>query len=265
MQQDWYQKIITLTLFDNEVVDTTRGPAITRIGHHMQFDVTDRLPITSTRKIFWGKAAIELYLFLNGYDEKVIFNTHGCTWWDKEFDKANTNRLGHRYGRAWRDFNKVDQIIYLQNQLRDNRHCRSAFVTSSVKHHISQQNGDLSESCILLWQVNILHNTLVLSVYQRSADIIMGLPYDIIEYAILAKLLANEFKCTQVVLDYHISNAHIYLNQLDVCTIIKNAIPNKQYPKYKCDATIDDFHYSQIYVEPFKSGKALQLELQLKH
>lgn len=256
---DWYQNILQ-ELINADCVDTSRGKALTKIGKILTFDVTNELPVTTARKIYVGQALIELYCFLKGYNTKAQFNAHKLTWWDKEFTKAQTNTLGNRYGAAWNDFGNVNQIKHAINLLKVNKNTRSAIVYSQSK---AKYNDELSIPCITHWQVNILHDCLYLSVYQRSADVLIGLPYDVIEYSVLAKLLQNQFKCTKAILSYHLSNYHLYLDYYSQANTLIAANTYK-HPQYKTDNIIDTYNYSQVHIESYKTNGALQLDLKLK-
>lgn len=259
---DWYQSLLHELIYSAAgTQSTTRGTTLTLIGKNLQFDVTDHLPIITTRRIKYPLAFCELYCFLNAFSTKEQFNSNYVKFWDKEFASAGIDDLGeYRYGKAWKCWQGVNQIQQAISLLKNNKHTRSAFILSQIKPIYSDC---LSLPCITSMYINIINNTLYLTVIQRSADVFAGLPYDIVEYSVLAKLFANELNVQNVILDYHLVNCHLYLDHYQQAKKILKLAPY-HYPFYVCNDKINDFHYSHTKVNEFQCHPEIKITLNSK-
>jgi thymidylate synthase len=189
-------------------------------GEHISFDLTDGFPIVSLRKINYKAAFAEAAGFIRGVTSKKAFSALGCNYWNTTGDSDD---LGPIYGYQWRNWGG-DQLAKLVQELMYNPFSR--------RHILSTWNVDDLDSmalppCHIIAQFNVQQDKnqtprLDCLVYMRSVDIMLGLPYDIIVYALLTHLLAKECQYTVGMLRFTFGNAHIYDNHtMDAIKLIK--------------------------------------------
>jgi len=219
--KDWHQQLLA-DLTRSPLVLTRVGFAFTSIGHLLKFNLTDNFPATAAKKLFFGQVKRELYCFLKGQTSKADLHAAGVTIWDDDMKRAGVEDIGKIYGYQWRKWpiriNQMnehpfnfDQLRWAINELKaTNGTSRRAVVSTWNCGHISLA---VLPPCHVLFQFNIIGNTLYTDVYQRSADAFLGLPFDVASYAIISRLVLNELSELKVfneVLNYHIANLHLY-------------------------------------------------------
>ncbi len=183
-------------------------------GEQLRFDLRAGFPAVTTKKLFFKGVAVELLWFLRGDTDLSFLHAHGVTIWDEWADAAG--RLGPVYGAQWRawptpDGRTVDQLTGLVAELRAN--------PDSRRHIISAWNvGVLSQMrlppCHLLFQFYVAEGRLSCQVYQRSADIFLGLPFNIASYALLTHLVAQVTGLEVGDLVFALGDVHLYHNHL---------------------------------------------------
>lgn len=224
--------------------ERTGKACLTYIGASMKFDMenTDCFPLLTTKKVAYKPLIAELLGFIRGYDNAEDFRKLGCNIWNANANEAkdwleNSNRkgvddLGRIYGvqaREWRALpkNRYNFYTVTKNREYDNIDQLSTVVDKIINRVddrrliVSHWNpGELEQMalppCHLLYQFSIVDETLHLCLYQRSADVPLGVPFNIASYALLLKLISkiSGLKCGSFT--HFISNAHIYEDQLDL-------------------------------------------------
>jgi thymidylate synthase len=195
--------------------DRTGTGTLAVFGHQMRFDLTAGFPMLTTKRIHTRSVFGELLWFLRGDTNVAWLHDNGITIWD-EWADANGD-LGPIYGYQWRswptpDGGHVDQVKQLVAQLQSN--------PSSRRHIISAWNvGQLDEMalppCHAFMQFYVNDGRLSCQLYQRSADVFLGVPFNIASYALLTHLLAQVTGLGVGDFVHTLGDAHLYVNHLD--------------------------------------------------
>lgn len=240
------QKI--LTEGDNKT-DRTGTGTISLFGLNMRFDVSERFPLLTTKKMFTKGIIHELIWFLSGNTNIKYLTDHNVHIWDEWANEHGD--LGPVYGHQWRsweasDGRTIDQIKDLIMNLKSNPHSR--------RHIISAWNvGALDQMalppCHLLFQFYVANNKLSCSLYQRSCDMFLGVPFNIASYSLLLHMVAQQtgFEVGEFV--WFGGDCHIYNNHIDAVKTQLSREPLQQptlllrKAKSLFDYTIEDFNF----------------------
>lgn len=189
-------------------------------GYQMTFDLRDGFPLLGLRKIPLRLVFEELMWFLSGSTDVRDLQAKGVHFWDQWEDKEDAVRgweLGFIYGRQWRRWGEerepVDQIAALVQELRDNPHSRRHIVTAWNPFDVAVQAPcyKAPPPCHILFQCYVSPDGhLDLQLYQRSADVVIGVPFNIASYALLLMLLAHELGLKPRRFIHSLGDAHIY-------------------------------------------------------
>ena len=184
-------------------------------GHQMRFDLGAGFPILTTKKIHLRSIIHELLWFLQGGTNVAYLNEHGVTIWD-EWADANGD-LGPVYGSQWRswptpDGGHIDQISEVLKQIRTNPDSRRIIVSAWNVADISRM---ALAPCHALFQFYVADGKLSCQLYQRSADIFLGVPFNIASYALLTMMVAQVCNLKPGDFVHTLGDAHLYLNHLD--------------------------------------------------
>ena len=247
-----YLKLIK-TVLKKGVRKTNRTgiDTISYFGYQMRYDLSKGFPIITTKEVHFKSVVGELLWFLNGdtnlkylIDNKIrIWNEWGYERYklSNEYNgedqeayikliKTNpefANKygdLGPIYGRQWRNFNGIDQIKYLISELKSNPNSRRLVLSSWNPKELDEM---ALPPCHLLFQLYCVDNKLSLQLYQRSADIFLGVPFNISSYCLLLHLLALECNLDVGEFVHTIGDAHIYANHLDQIKLQLKRKPKK--------------------------------------
>jgi len=230
--------------------DRTGTGTISVFGHQMRFNLQDGFPLMTTKKLHTRSIFIELLWFLTGNTNIKYLKDNKVSIWD-EWADADGN-LGPVYGyqwRSWPDYNggHVDQIGQIIHSLKTN--------PDSRRHILSAWNvGMIDEMalppCHVLFQFYVANGTLSCQLYQRSADIFLGVPFNIASYALLTQMIAQECGLKAGEFIHTLGDAHIYLNHIDQCklqlTREPRALPTLTLNPEK--KSIFDFVYEDISI-----------------
>lgn len=257
---DWHQQLI-VELLKAPLVKSRSGLAFTSIGHLLKFDLTKEFPATKAKRLQFDTVARELYCFLKGYNTREQFHAHGLHIWDANMDAIMEDNIGDVYGKVWRDaspYEYIDQLKDAIDLLKKSPETRRALVSGWDIFRTPQAPVP---SCHCMFQFNIVDGILYTDVYQRSADLFLGLPFDVAEYAILSRLVANELGLSEERLNYHIANLHLYHDHFDAALQELTTTAETCAPYIDClSMTVDDFDYNKIelnaYPKTIKSIKA---------
>jgi thymidylate synthase len=195
--------------------DRTGTGTLSTFGWQMRFDLEGGFPLLTTKKLHLRSIVHELLWFLAGETNVRSLHEHGVTIWDEWADESGD--LGPVYGRQWRawgaaDGRQVDQIARLVEGLRRD--------PDSRRHVVSAWNvGELERMrlapCHALFQLWAGGGRLSLQLYQRSADVFLGVPFNIASYALLLLMLAQVTGLRPGELVHTLGDAHLYLNHLE--------------------------------------------------
>lgn len=202
---------------DTGVEKTDRTGTGTRsiFGHQMRFDLDEGFPLVTTKKVHLKSIIYELLWFLRGTTNVRWLQDHGVTIWDEWAD--SDGELGPVYGHQWRswptpDGGTIDQIANLIRDLKTNPDSRRLIVTAWNPSDIPKM---ALPPCHCLFQFYVAEGRLSCQLYQRSADIFLGVPFNIASYALLTQMLAQVVGLKPGHFVHTLGDAHLYLNHLE--------------------------------------------------
>lgn len=228
--------------------DRTGTGTISVFGYQMRFNLSDGFPLLTTKKVHMKSIIHELLWFINGDTNIKYLNDNGVTIWD---EWANENgELGPVYGKQWRSWQSsdgrvIDQLSELIEGLKNN--------PDSRRHIISAWNvGDLNKMalppCHALFQFYVADGKLSCQLYQRSADVFLGVPFNIASYALFTMMVAQVCGYEPGEFIHTLGDAHIYLNHLEQVNLQLSRVP-RTLPKMSINPevkSIFDFKYSDF-------------------
>lgn len=202
---------------DNGVVKSDRTGTGTRsvFGHQMRFDLADGFPLVTTKKIHTRSIIHELLWFLAGDTNIAYLREHNVRIWDEWAD--DNGDLGPVYGHQWRSWptpngESVDQITQLLDQIRDNPDSRRLIVSA---WNVADIPDMALAPCHTLFQFYVADGRLSCQLYQRSADLFLGVPFNIASYALLTLMIAQVTGLEPGEFIHTFGDAHIYSNHID--------------------------------------------------
>jgi thymidylate synthase len=233
--------------------DRTGTGTISIFGYQMKFNLQEGFPLLTTKKLHLKSIVYELLWFLRGDTNIRYLNEHGVTIWDEWADSDGD--LGHIYGYQWRKWpayqnDSVDQISELIKSLTTN--------PDSRRHIISAWNvADLDNMnlppCHVLFQFYVDDEKLSCQLYQRSADIFLGVPFNIASYTLLLMMVAQVTGLKPFEFVHTLGDAHIYLNHIEQVKLQLTREPRK-LPVMKINSSVKDifkFKYSDFSLEDY--------------
>jgi thymidylate synthase len=195
--------------------DRTGTGTISTFGYQMRFNLQEGFPLLTTKKLHLKSIIYELLWFLNGDTNIKYLNDHKVKIWDEWADENGD--LGNIYGYQWRSWpapngDSVDQISQIINSIKNNpdsrRHIVSAWNVADIRNMALPP-------CHILFQFYVANGKLSCQLYQRSADIFLGVPFNIASYAILLKMVAQATGLEAYEFIHTLGDAHIYLNHIE--------------------------------------------------
>lgn len=222
-------------------------------GYQMRFDLSKGFPLLTTKKLHLRSIIYELLWFLKGDTNIKYLHDNKVTIWD-EWADANGD-LGPIYGKQWRswgtaDGKSVDQISQLIEQIKSNPDSRRLLVCAWNVGEIEQM---ALPPCHILFQFYVANGKLSCQLYQRSADIFLGVPFNIASYALFTMMIAQacELECGEFI--HTLGDAHIYSNHLEQVNLQLSRTP-RSLPTMKLNpakTNIFDFDYSDFTLENY--------------
>jgi thymidylate synthase len=198
-----------------EKKDRTGTGTISRFGHQMRFNLSEGFPMVTTKKLHLKSIIHELLWFLDGDTNIKYLTDNGVRIWNEWADEDGG--LGHIYGYQWRswptpDGNHIDQISNIIDSIKNN--------PDSRRHIVSAWNvGELDKMnlppCHILFQFYVADGKLSCQLYQRSADIFLGVPFNIASYALLTMMVAQVTGLQPGDFVHTLGDAHIYTNHIE--------------------------------------------------
>jgi thymidylate synthase len=231
-------------------------------GHQMRFDLSKGFPCITTKKLHLKSIIHELLWFLKGDTNIKYLKENGVRIWDEWADKNGD--LGHVYGYQWRswpapDGKHIDQITQVVDTLKKNPDSRRIIVSAWNVGEIEQM---ALPPCHAFFQFYVAEGKLSCQLYQRSADIFLGVPFNIASYALLTMMMAHVCNLELGDFIHTLGDAHIYTNhfkqtELQLSRETKALPRMKINPKVKSifDFTIDDFELVDYEFHPHIKGK----------
>jgi len=257
---------------DNGVVkkDRTGTGTISIFGHQMRFNLQDGFPLVTTKKLHLRSIIHELIWFINGETNIKYLKDNGVTIWNEWAD--NNGDLGPIYGHQWRNWNSdgIDQLKEVIDSLKINPSSRRMIVTAWNPNIIPDSKKSFSENvqngkaalppCHAFFQFYVADNKLSCQMYQRSADVFLGVPFNIASYSLLTHMIAQV--CGYDVGDFihTFGDTHIYLNHIEQVKLQLSREP-MALPTLKLNKAIkniEDFKFEDIEILNYKSHSPIK-------
>lgn len=219
--------------------DRTGTGTISIFGHQSRFSMSDGFPVLTTKKLNLKSIIYELLWFLKGDTNIKYLNDNGVHIWD-EWAEENGD-LGHIYGyqwRSWPDYNggHIDQITQVVKDLKNNPDSRRIIVSSWNVADLPNMN---LPPCHAFFQFYVAGGKLSLQLYQRSADLFLGVPFNIASYSLLLKMMAQVTNLEEGDFIHTFGDAHIYLNHLEQVKLQLTREP-RPLPQMKINPDVKD-------------------------
>ena len=239
--------------------DRTGTGTLSVFGYQMRFDISQKFPAITTKKLHFKSIIHELLWFLQGSTNTKYLKEHGVSIWDEWAD--GKGELGPVYGSQWcswhtADGRTIDQISQVIEQIKKNPDSRRLIVSA---WNVGEIEKMALAPCHAFFQFYVADGKLSCQMYQRSADIFLGVPFNIASYSLLTMMIAQVTKLKPGELILSFGDAHIYLNHLEqVETQLKRQplpLPEmKINPEVK---SIFDFKYNDFELIGYQSHPAI--------
>jgi thymidylate synthase len=244
-----YESLLRLVLEEGvPKTDRTRTGTLSIFGYQMRFDLRNSFPLITTKKIHFKSIVYELLWFLKGDTNIKYLREHGVTIWDEWADQRG--ELGPIYGYQWRNWEtknnvSIDQIKVAIESIKTNPNSRRIIVSA---WNVSDLPKMALAPCHILFQFYVANEKLSCQMYQRSADLFLGLPFNIASYALLTRMMAQVCNYEPGELIISLGDAHIYLSHIEQVKL-QLSRDIKPFPKLelnKIKNDIFDFDFDDI-------------------
>jgi thymidylate synthase len=263
MKNEWEPMIQYLELLQNiiengiEKEDRTGIGTVSIFGYQMSFKLSDGFPLLTTKKLHVKSIIHELLWFLRGDTNIKYLLDNGVRIWNEWADKDGD--LGPIYGSQWRswksaDDETIDQISWVINQIKHNPNSRRLIVSA---WNVGELTKMALPPCHVLFQFYVSNHKLSCQLYQRSADIFLGVPFNIASYALLTQMIAHVCDLQLGKFIHTFGDVHLYLNHFEQA---KEQLKRVPYPLPKMginpevnsifDLKYEDFHLSNYNAHP---------------
>jgi len=243
--------------------DRTGTGTLSVFGHQMRFDLRQGLPLVTTKKLHLKSIIYELLWFLAGDTNVKYLNEHGVTIWDEWAD--DNGDLGPVYGKQWRswatpDGGTIDQIRQMMDLIRNDPDSRRIIVTAWNPADLPKM---ALSPCHCLFQFYVADGRLSCQLYQRSADVFLGVPFNIASYALLTMMIANVAGLKPGDFVHTFGDAHLYLNHLDQARL-QLSRPPRHLPIMRINPAVDDlfgYRYEDFTLEGYDPHPHIKAEV----
>jgi thymidylate synthase len=240
--------------------DRTGTGTLAVFGHQMRFDLSDGFPLVTTKKLHLKSIIHELIWFLSGDTNVRYLQENGVSIWDEWADENGD--LGPVYGRQWRswaapDGSVVDQIAWVTNEIRKNPDSRRLIVSAWNPADIPKM---ALAPCHCLFQFFVADGRLSCQLYQRSADVFLGVPFNIASYALLTHMMAHVTGLKPGEFVHSFGDTHLYSNHLEQ-TRLQLSREHRALPTLKLNPDVkrlEDFRFEDIVIEGYDPHPAIK-------
>ncbi len=282
--ENQYLKLIKNILKNGQLIETRNGNVKNIFGSQMRFSLENNtIPLITTKKLSWKVCLKELLWFINGNTSNKILKQQNVKIWNgnasREFLDSRglynlkEDDLGPIYGHQWRYYNAkydnceqdyngkgIDQLQNSIDLLKKDPYSRRNIITAWNPEQLDEM---ALPPCHILMQFNVSEqNKLSLSLYQRSADIALGVPFNIASYSFLTHMIANVCNLEPKEFIYNIGDAHIYEQHIEH---LKKQVEKEPYkfPQLKLNnkTNIDDFVLSDFKIKNYKYHPTIKMKM----
>lgn len=243
--------------------DRTGTGTLSIFGYQMRFDLSEGFPLLTTKKLHLKSIIYELLWFLQGQSNIQYLNRHGIHIWDEWSDE--NGELGPVYGVQWRswtaaDGRRIDQISNLIHEIKKNPNSRRMIINAWNVGELEQM---ALPPCHLLFQFNVSEDRLSCQLYQRSADVFLGVPFNIASYSLLTLMVAQVCDLQPGYFVHSLGDTHLYLNHLEQARL---QISRKPYPLPQININplikdIFEFRYSDFNLVNYQAHPHIKGEI----
>jgi thymidylate synthase len=222
-------------------------------GYQMRFDLAAGFPLVTTKKLHWKSVAHELIWFLQGDTNVKYLQENGVSIWDEWADPNGD--LGPVYGKQWRSWESqdgqvIDQMAWVVNEIKRNPDSRRLIVSAWNVAELPQM---ALMPCHALFQFYVANGKLSCQLYQRSADVFLGVPFNIASYALLTMMIAHVTNLELGEFVHTLGDAHLYSNHLEQARLQLEREP-RSLPRVTINPGVTDlfaFRFEDLLLEDY--------------
>jgi thymidylate synthase len=240
--------------------DRTGTGTLSIFAHQMRFDLAEGLPLVTTKKIHLPSVIYELLWFLRGDTNIAWLSEHGVSIWDEWADE--NGELGPVYGRQWRawetsDGRHIDQIADAVERLRRTPDSRRIMVSAWNVGELARMR---LMPCHAMFQLYVADGRVSCQLYQRSADVFLGVPFNIASYALLTHLFAQQADLEPGEFIWTGGDCHLYLNHLEQADLqlARTQLPLPQLRIKRRPASMFDYQYEDFEIVNYQHHAAIR-------
>jgi thymidylate synthase len=259
-----YHELMERILADGvEKRDRTGVGTLSVFGHQMRFDLGAGFPLLTTKKVHLKSVVYELLWFLRGDTNIEYLKRHGISIWDEWADERG--ELGPVYGQQWRswpaaDGQTIDQIAHVVETVRRDPDSRRLIVTAWNPAEVDKM---ALPPCHCLFQFYVAKRRLSCQLYQRSADVFLGVPFNIASYALLTLMVAQVTDLEPGEFIHTLGDAHLYRNHLEQARLQLSRAP-RALPRMHVNPAVKDlfaFRYEDFRLEGYDPHPHIKAEV----
>jgi len=235
--------------------DRTGTGTLSVFGHQMRFDLGEGFPVVTTKRLHLRSIIHELLWFLRGDTNVNYLREHGVTIWDEWADGAG--ELGPVYGKQWRrwettDGRVIDQLTQVVEQIKANPDSRRLIVSA---WNVGELDRMALPPCHLLFQFYVAGGKLSCQLYQRSADVFLGVPFNIASYALLTHMVAEQCGLGAGDFVWTGGDCHLYLNHTEQARLqlTREPFPPPRLRLRRRPASVFDYEFQDFELEGYQS------------
>lgn len=269
-----YHDLLTHILKDGEEKgDRTGTGTLSTFGYQMRFDLSEGFPLITTKKVHFKSVVHELLWFIKGDTNTKYLSDNGVTIWNEWANESG--ELGPIYGKQWRDWSGYDQLLSVIDNIKVNPDSRRHIVSTwnvpelpeeLLSPRINVDSGRMALApCHTLFQFYVVNGKLSCQLYQRSADVFLGVPFNIASYALLTMMIAQVCDLEVGEFIHTLGDAHLYSNHIEQA---KTQLERKEriLPEVVLNPAIKDieaFSYEDIRLYGYNPHPTIKAEISI--
>jgi thymidylate synthase len=259
-----YLELLRHVLEEGVVKDDRTGTGTRSVfGYQMRFDLRAGFPLVTTKKLHLRSIVHELLWFLRGDTNVAYLHEHGVRIWDEWADAQG--ELGPVYGAQWRawqapDGRRIDQIARVMQQIRDEPDSRRIIVSA---WNVGELDRMALSPCHALFQFYVAGGALSCQLYQRSADIFLGVPFNIASYALLTHMVAQQSDLEVGDFIWTGGDCHLYANHLEQARlqVSRGPLPPPTLRLRRRPASIFDYRFEDVEIVGYEAHPHIRAEV----
>ena len=246
-----YHKLVLDLMLSPEKADRTGTGTKSLFGRTIRHDMSTGFPLLNGKRVYYKQAFHELLWIAQGRTDMEYLHENGVKYWDADYKRSGRtdNTLGPVYGKQWRDFEGVDQLSNLIDEIKSNPTSRRLIVSAWAPQDMSKM---VLPPCHYAFQVYVNEGKLSLMWQQRSADVFLGLPYDIAMYGLLLEMLAKGCGLKAGDLIGQLGDCHLYNDHLKQAGVYLSRVHHERdLSRLQLSNGITKNEYNQVVIPNF--------------